>query len=92
MPVRIFAINETGHESGFGALDASLTLPWLQDTSEVNAWENWAITYRDVVVLGPDNERLSVYNLTEHDLAIPTNYATLKETLKQASADAASKP
>ena len=51
MPVRIFAINEVGHESGFGALSPSQALPWLQDTADVNAWDAWSVTYRDVVML-----------------------------------------
>lgn len=85
MPVRIFAINETGYEMGFGALDPEHTLPWIQDTATVNAWESWAVEYRDVVVLGPEGQRLSVYNLTTHDLADAANYAALRDALREAA-------
>ena len=79
-------MNEVGHESGFSALPTSHTLPWQQDTSEVNAWSTWSVTYRNVVMLGPDHARIGVYNLTEHDLGNPANYASLRDFLKAKAA------
>ena len=28
----------------------------LQDVEEVNLWESWAVTYRDVVIIGADGK------------------------------------
>ncbi len=88
VPVRLFAINERGQEAGFGALDPSHSLPWLQDTASVDAWGAWEVTYRDVVILGTKNEKLGIYNLTQHDLSVTANYDALKSALRQASHDA----
>ncbi len=89
VPVRLFAVNEPGHASGFALLDPSHSLPWLQDTEAADVWSSWAVTYRDVVILGPDNERLGVFNLTEHDLSKQANHDALKALLRQAAQDAA---
>lgn len=44
-------------------------LPLLQDTVEQQAWQQWAITYRDVVILDGENRVVGVLNLTENNLA-----------------------
>ena len=41
----------------------------------------WQITFRDVVVVGPDNRVVGVMNLTQYNLGIAENYATLKDLL-----------
>ncbi len=92
VPVRLFAVNEVGHQAGFGALESSHTLPWLQDTAAVNAWSSWAVTYRDVVILGTQNEKLGVFNLTEHDLSGDANYDALADAFRKAAEDAAADP
>ncbi|MEZ5064147.1 MAG: hypothetical protein R3B81_05400 [bacterium] len=43
------------------------------------------MTYRDVVILNEANEKIEAYNLTVHDLAIPTNKETLKAKLREAA-------
>lgn len=54
------------------------TIPVCQDDTQARVWERWNIAYRDVVTLGPDGEVANVYNLTEHDLARPESYDSLK--------------
>jgi hypothetical protein len=44
-------------------------------------WTTWAVGYRDVWVLDGENKPLSVYNLTQHNLADPVQYAELKTIL-----------
>ena len=60
-------------------------LPWLQPEEGQTVWTLWEVEYRDVVILGPDNERVGVYNLTTHDLADPANYAELRDLLFEAA-------
>ena len=44
-----------------------------------------AINYRDVVVLDEENRVAVVYNLTEHSLADPADYDSLKAILRDAA-------
>jgi hypothetical protein len=83
--IQIQGVNEVGQEAGNPVICAGRTIPWLQDTPSVNAWGKWQVTWRDVVVLDPQNKVLFVYNLTDHDLADSTNYAELRSRLLQAA-------
>jgi len=74
-----------GLDSGNAGMVAGRTLPWLQDEPTVNVWGSWEVTWRDVVVLSPDNRRLAVYNLTQHDLSVPAYYDSLKSLLLSAA-------
>jgi hypothetical protein len=80
-PIRLLGINEAGQESGNSVIVVGRTIPWLQDTESEDVWAKWKVTYRDVVVLDPENRVAGVYNLTEHDLNVPANYDSLKALL-----------
>jgi hypothetical protein len=83
--IEILGINRIG-SAPFNALAvAGRILPWLQDTSEAQVWTRWNIQYRDVLILGPNNEPSGVYNLTSHDLAEPANREVLKSMLRSAA-------
>lgn len=70
-------------EAGGCSFCAPRTLPWLQDAPAPNdVYSSWAVTPRDVVILGRDNIKAAVYNLTTHDLANPIYYGELKALLK----------
>lgn len=84
-PIRILGINEIGQESGNAAMTAGRMLPWLQDTADAGVWRQWAVTFRDVVILDAQNRRVTVYGLTQHDLANAENYAALKNLLIDAA-------
>ena len=60
-------------------------MPWLQDVPAVDVWSTWAVTYRDVIILDEDNVVVGVYNLTTNDLAVPANYAALRDMLISAA-------
>ncbi|MCA9750694.1 MAG: hypothetical protein KC591_00765 [Gemmatimonadetes bacterium] len=85
MTLQIAGINPAGLESGNSSITAGRDLPWLQETATDDVWGDWAVTYRDVVILNEANERIEAYNLTVHDLAIPTNKETLKAKLREAA-------
>ena len=53
-------------------------LPWLQETEAQKAWEPWEVRYRDVVILDAENRRAAVFNLTDHNLATPAEYDSLR--------------
>ncbi|MBK6517440.1 MAG: hypothetical protein IPM79_10550 [Polyangiaceae bacterium] len=77
LDVVIFGVNGVGHESGNANVTLGRDLGWLQETAEEPVWTDWAITYRDVVILDENNEVVAIYNLTQHNLADSTNYAEL---------------
>ena len=86
MEVAILGVNPPGHESGNAAVTSNRNLPWLQETvGGDDVWGDWAVTYRDVVILNADNEVVDVYNLTEHDLATPGNREELAAKLRAAA-------
>lgn len=60
-------------------------LPLLQDTVAESAWHYWDVEYRDVVVLDELNVPVAVYNLTDNDLAISSNYYELLGILYSAA-------
>lgn len=80
-PIQILGVNQTGHEAGNASLTSGADLPLLQETAEADVWMAWQITFRDVVVVGPDNRVVGVMNLTQYNLGIAENYATLKDLL-----------
>ena len=84
-PIQIMGINGIGLESDNDAMTADRVRPWLQPAADEDVWTSWLVVYRDVVILGPGNEHLGTYNLTEHDLADPANYAALMNQLLEAA-------
>ncbi len=83
--VQILGVNAVGLESGNASITSGRVLPWLQDTPAEDAWTKWGVTYRDVVILDPAGYRVGVFNLTEHDLSDPANYAALEQLLLAAA-------
>ena len=83
--IQILGVNDAGLESGNDAMIAGQTLPWLQPASGQDVWTPWQVEYRDVIILGPDNERLGVFNLTLNDLSDPAKFAALKNQLLEAA-------
>ncbi|MCK6505598.1 hypothetical protein L6R53_19735 [Myxococcota bacterium] len=53
----------------------------VQDDETARVWESWEATWRDTWVLDGGNEACGVYNLTEHDLSDPVEYAGLYDLL-----------
>lgn len=86
-PIRIRGINEIGRESGNATMCAGRTLPWLQDSSHVRAWEKWGAAKDDVFVLDGSNRVIRVFNLISHDLHNAANYSELKNLLIFAARD-----
>jgi hypothetical protein len=81
--VHMHAINQIGKEGGIDGMCQGRTLPVCQDDTQHNVWESWKITYRDVVIVDPGGDVAGVYNLTEHTLAEPANYDSLKAMILQ---------
>lgn len=80
-------MNEIGATSSFAnaVTTAGRSIPWLQDTSQANVWNNWAVVYRDVRILDAQNRLVGVYNLTANDLGIAANREALKNMFLQAA-------
>jgi hypothetical protein len=85
LAIGLLGVNGDGHESGALLMADGRDIPLLQDTAAVDAWGAWSVTYRDVVILDADNQVFGVFNLTEHDLADATHYATLKQMMLDAA-------
>ena len=88
-PIQILGVNAITEAAGNPTITAGHTIPWLQDTPTANVWQTWAVTFRDVVILDPENMKVGVYNLTTYNLADSANYAHLKSLLLSAAAAAA---
>ena len=81
LDVRILGINESGQESGNETACQGKDLPWLQEVPAEPVWATWKINYRDVVILDGDNVPVHVFNLTDHNLSDPAEFAILKSML-----------
>ena len=75
--IQILAINEIGFSGLSGMADRG-DLPLLQDTEDENVWHEWDVTYRDVVILDRNNQKVGVWNLTTDSLSVASNYDALK--------------
>ena len=94
-PIGILGINLQGLESGNSFITGGRILPWLQDVAAVDVWSTWrvnelrpdapGVVWRDVIVVDAANHPIAVYNLTDHNLASPSNYEFLKATLRDAA-------
>ena len=73
-----------GLESGNQAICDGRDLPWLQEAAGTSAWADWRVASRDVVILDTENEPITTYNLTDHDLRNPANAGALKDLLRGA--------
>ena len=80
--IRMSGVNMIGAEAGNGDIVAGRSLPWLQDTAGQDVWLHWGVAHFDVIVLDDRNQMVRAYNLAEHDLADPANYAELKALLR----------
>ncbi len=83
--VSILGINAAGLEAGNATITAGRTLPWLQDTAADNVWASWNVVWRDVWILDTNNVPVGVFNLTEHDLGDPAQYAAFRTMLENVS-------
>lgn len=81
--VEVLGVNRTDSApDNFYIAQMLSVLPWLQDTAQQSVWFQWGVTYRDVVLLDAFNRPVAPnFNLTVHDLANPTNFATLKKSI-----------
>ncbi|MHC4135804.1 MAG: hypothetical protein ACYTDU_01455 [Planctomycetota bacterium] len=79
--IRIQGVNDIGAEGGVDAMCAGRDIPLLQDTFDDHVWTQWQVVWRDVVILDEQNRRVAVYNVTEHTLTDPDNFAELKALL-----------
>jgi hypothetical protein len=85
LEIHLVSINEAGREAGNELMPPLGDLPYLQDDETAGVWSAWEAEWRDVVVLDGDNEVVTVYNLTEHNLGDAANYAELKALLVEAA-------
>lgn len=74
-------MNGIGYESAIPQMAGGRKIPLLQDVAEVDAWTQWEVVYRDVIILDRDGAPVGVFNLTEHDLSMMGEYAALKGLL-----------
>lgn len=83
--VRILGVNGIGLESGNVGMTVGHVLPWLQPAGGEDVWTLWEVVFRDVVILGPGNERLDTFNLTVNNLGETASYDILKDMLLEAA-------
>lgn len=79
--LQILGVNEVGHESANETICRDRSIPWLQENLDHRVWQDWDVTYRDVIILDGENRPLAVFNVTTHNLAEPAKYDSLKALL-----------
>jgi P2-related tail formation protein len=79
--VVLLGINGPALEATNAEMTAGRALPWLQDVAAVDAWTQWAVEYRDVVIVDGAGVKRGAFNLTLHDLALAENQAALEALL-----------
>ncbi|MBZ5715148.1 hypothetical protein [Nannocystis pusilla] len=79
--IELLGVNGAGLETGVPQMAAGRFIPLLQDVAEVDAWTQWEVVYRDVIILDRDGVPVGVFNLTEHDLSMMGEYEALKGML-----------
>ncbi|MFY0540928.1 hypothetical protein [Nannocystis pusilla] len=79
--IELLGVNGSGYESGIPQMTSGRFIPLLQDVAEVDAWTQWEVVYRDVIILDRDGAPVGVFNLTEHDLSMMGEYEALKGML-----------
>jgi hypothetical protein len=85
LPIHLLTVNAIGHDGGNALIPPLGDLPFLQDDATALVWDSWHATWRDVIIVDGDNEVVTVYNLTEHNLSDAANYAELKALLVDAA-------
>lgn len=83
--IELLGVNGSGYESGIPQMVQDRFIPLLQDVIEVDAWGQWAVVYRDVIILDREGAPVGVFNLTDHDLGMMGEYETLKGMLIDAA-------
>lgn len=79
--IELLGVNGSGYESGIPQMVNGRFIPLLQDVPEVDAWTQWEVAYRDVIILDREGVPVGVFNLTEHDLSMMGEYEALKGLL-----------
>ena len=65
--------------------DASLDLPVVQNDANLDIWTAWGGAWRDVVILDGDNDIYAIFNLTQNNLNVPSNYDALLQLFVDAA-------
>ncbi len=84
LDIQILGINDWALALGNETISAGRDIPWLQDVDVdkngiSDVWDQWDVTFRDVVILDSNGEKVEAFNLTVHNLADPQNYETLRQ-------------
>ncbi len=83
--IALLGVNGSGFETGIPQMVSDRFIPLLQDVVEVDAWTQWEVVYRDVIILDREGAPVGVFNLTDHDLAMMGEYEALKGMLIEAA-------
>ena len=76
--VTFHGVNEFGYESGNASITDGRDIAWLQDTASEQAWREWNVVYRDVIVLDGEGVVAGLINVTDNSLEDPAHEATLR--------------
>ena len=90
LEINLLGVNEEGF--GGDSITNLVDLPWIKDdyvvsstshtgTSLETVMTSWNANYRDVVIVGEQNEYVTAFNLSTYDLRTPANYDLLMQLL-----------
>ena len=85
LAIELLGINEVGY--GGDSITNLADLPWMKDdyvvtgTTSQTVQSAWGANFRDVVIVGEQNEYVTSFNLTTYDLRTQANYDALMDLL-----------
>ncbi len=76
--IQVVGVNRSTDALGNGGITAGLALPWLQDSSDSDAWNLWMAHSGDLFLLDPTDHVVFLEDLNSFDLQVPANLDSLK--------------
>lgn len=76
--IEIIGMNLTNKAAFNSAMTSGRTIPWLQDTVEDHARQNWGALNDEIWILDWNNRLYAKYDLLAHNLQLTSNRAELR--------------
>ena len=81
--IEFIGINRSDQEASNRLVTSERSLPWVQDSPNINQWASWNAVWRDVRIVNSKSELVGVYNLTLNNLSVEENRSTLSRMIME---------
>ncbi len=82
-PIQILGVDYKGYDHWNPQMTAGRTIPWLQDTAQIDAWNVWMVLFHDIVILDPTGHVYILENANDQHTYLSNHpgYKALEDTL-----------